>query len=217
MRSQATWQGRSICEYLAWSLGSKYVSEAESWVLSKGNERSHSASWSRSEYGTEHLDPGPLVCGQAMDVCRGLGWSKMQVPGRDSRRVWVWEAASSLWTVLGLCWKVAVSIDTWSQRFGGEWVLGFHSRTEVQECGMPTVASGRQNSPPSGNRVFCKTGTCTPEPGDSQFLGTQKINLRWQGGTLRKIKVKKGKHQSIVKRQREPRHISQCTKPLCSF
>ena len=49
-------------------------------------------------------------------------------------------------------------------------MLGFHSRTEVQECGMPMVDSGRQNSPPGGNRVFCKTGTWSPEPGDTQFL-----------------------------------------------
>lgn len=85
----------------------------------------------------------------------------------ETRWVWVWEVAPSLWIVLGLCWKVAVSTDTWSQRFGGEWVLGFHSRTEVQECGMPQGDSGRQNSPPGGNRVFCKTGTWIPEPGDA--------------------------------------------------
>ena len=212
MRSGATWQGQSICEYFAWSLGSKYVSEAESCILSKGNGRSHSKSCSRNEHGTEHLDPGPLVCGQARDVCRGPGWSKMQVPGRDSRWVWVWEVAPSLWIVLRLCWKVAVSIDTWSQRFGGESVLGFHSRTEVQECGMPMVDSGRQNSPPGGNRVFCKTGTWSPEPGDTQFLTSDgREELR------EKLKNKQWKHQSSLKRQRELSHVSQLPKPLCSF
>lgn len=166
MRSGATWQGQSICEYFAWSLGSKYVSEAESCILSKGNGRSHSESCSRNEHGTERLDPGPRCVAKLGMFVEDQAGARCKCQA-ETRWVWVWEVAPSLWIVLGLCWKVAVSTDTWSQRFGGEWVLGFHSRTEVQECGMPQGDSGRQNSPPGGNRVFCKTGTWIPEPGDA--------------------------------------------------
>ena len=140
-------------------IGSNYVSETESSVLAGGNGMRLST-WTKGLRGL-------TKCCWARGVCRGRVWSEMQVPGKDSRRVWVWEVETPLWIVLGLCWKVAVSIDAWPQRCSGEWGLGSSSRTEVQERGVTTVASGRENSPLSRNRVVCKTGAWSPDPGAS--------------------------------------------------